>query len=255
MERIWLKVEGFQLCDFGRSKDDPGAAWATVKMGEHSFVIRGYYFKLEKDGYITQNNAMSRMRFFDVPYLHHGKKKPAVLLDDILGKAIHDFYLHGEKGEQLKAFLEGRTELKEFPFFKPEEWGRKSLRIPVDFVALRSMASSLLSNGSVYANVQLGEHLIFWEQLIFDLKDFRYGGSGADRDRRDAIYDKKVVEAINNLLSGKELQKHIRYLSETRGMDFSDTVFFEKAPGYDEKKITERNQKGDFFVPRPVRLY
>jgi hypothetical protein len=124
----------------------------------------------------------------------------------------------------------------------------------VDFVALRSMASSILSDGSVYANIQLGEHLIFWEQLIFDRKEFRYGGSGADRDRRDAIYDEKVVEAINHLLRRNKLQKHIRYLSETRGMDFSDDVFFEKAPGYDEAKITDAKQRR-LEVPTPVRLY
>src|SRR3989338_4432116 len=105
MERIWLKVEGIQLCDFQRDTKK-NAAWATVKMGEKSFVIRAYFFELEKDGRImTQNNAMSRMRFFDVPILHEGKRKPALLLDEFLGKAIHDLYLHGEKGEELKAFL------------------------------------------------------------------------------------------------------------------------------------------------------
>ena len=255
MERIWLKVEGIQLCDFQRDTKK-NAAWATVKMGEKSFVIRAYFFELEKDGRImAQNNAMSRMRFFDVPILHEGKRKPALLLDEFLGKAIHDLYLHGEKGEELKAFLEGKTELKEFPLFKPAEWGGRSLRIPVDFVALRSMASSMLSDGSVYANIQLGEHLIFWEQLVFDRKEFRYGGSGADRDHRDAIYDERVVKAINHLLGRKKLQGHIRFLSETRGMDFSDDIFFEKAHGYDKKKITERWKKGKPSVPRPIRLY
>lgn len=253
MERIWLKVERIQLCDFHRGKE-PGTAWASVRMGEKSFVIRGYYFTLEKDGHLTQNNAMSRMRFFDVPLLHHGKRQPKMLLEHILAKAIHDFCLHGERGEELKAFIEGKTEMKEFPFFKPAEWGGKSLRIPVDFVALRSMASSMLSDGSVYANIQLGEHLIFWEQLIFDRKEFRYGGSGADRDRRDAIYDERVIETINHLLNGRKLQEHIRYLSETRGMDFSNDVFFEKAPGYGEKKITEKWQ-GKPPTLKPVRLY
>ncbi len=252
MERIWLKVEGFQLCEFCRGKDK-GSAWATVKMGEKSFVIRGYLFNLEKNGDITQNNATGRMSFFDVPCLHNGKRKPVLLLNHILSKAIHDLYLHGEKGEQLKAFLEGKTELKEFPFFKPPEWGGRSLRIPVDFVALRSMASGLLSNGSVYANIQLGEHLIFWEQLVFDLKDFRYGSSGAVHDQRDAIYNEKVVKVINRLLGDKKLQERIRYLSETRGREFSDSIYFEKTPGYDEKRIT--GKKGELFVPRPVRLY
>ena len=123
----------------------------------------------------------------------------------------------------------------------------------MDFVALRSLASSLLSNGSVYANVQLGEHLIFWGQLIFDLKEFRYGGSGADRDQRDAIYDERVVNAINHLLSRKKLRKHILNLSRTRGIEFSDSVYFEKAPGYDEKRIKDR--KRHLAMPRPVRLY
>lgn len=254
MERIWLKVEGFQLCDFQRNEKE-NSAWATIKAGEKSFAIRAYFFKLEEDGHITQNNAMGRMRFFDVPYLHYGKRKPALLLDDFLGKAIYDLYLAGEKKGELRAFLEGKTELREFPFLKPAEWGGRSLRIPVDFVALRSMGSSLLSNGSVYANIQLGEHLIFWEQLIFDLKDFRYGGSGTVHDQRDAIYDEKVVKVINQLLSGKELQEHIRYLSSTRTLEFSDTVFFEKTPGCDEKKITGIKQAEDRSVPRPVRLY
>jgi len=255
MERIWLKVEGIQLCDFQRDTKK-NAAWATVKMGEKSFVIRAYFFELEKDGRImAQNNAMSRMRFFDVPILHEGKRKPALLLDEFLGKAIHDLYLAGEKREELTAFLEGKTELKEFPLFKPAEWGGRSLRIPVDFVALRSMASSMLSDGSVYANIQLGEHLIFWEQLIFDLKDFRYGGSRPVRDHRDAICDERVISAINHLLSRKKLQKRIRHLSETRGMEFSDSVYFEKAPGYDEKRIIRKGPLTARPVPRPIRLY
>lgn len=247
MERIWLKVEGVQLCDFRR---DGNTAWATVKMGEKSFAIRRYLFCLEKDGYITQNNAMSGTRFFDVPILHDSKRKP-VLLFDRIASIIYDYYLAGEKKEELRAFLEGKTELKEFTFLKPAEWGGRSLRIPVDFVALRNMASSQFSDGSVYASIQLGEHLIFWEQLVFDfnLKEFRYDGSGV----RNAIYDERVINAINHLLSSQELQKHIRYLSKTGGMDFSDDIFFEKVPGYDEERITEG--KGKSFLPRPVRLY
>lgn len=253
MERIWLKVEGFQLCDLCRAKEKR-SAWATVRVGEKSFAVRGYSFKLENDGHITQSSG-TNMRFSDTPYLHKGKRKPGLLLDEFLGQVIYDRYLnqYAKENEELRVFLEGKTELKEFPFFKPAEWGARSLRIPVDFVALWSMASSMLSNGSVYANIQLGEHLVFWEQLIFDLKEFHYGGSGPVRDHRDAIYDERAISAINYLLSRKKLQNRIRHLSETRGMEFSDSVYFEKAPGYDEKRITER--KLPRSVPRPVRLY
>lgn len=247
MKRIWLKIEGIQLCDFYHDKDK-NSAWANIKMGHEGFVVRGYFFQLEKDGYITQNPAMARMRFLDVPLLHRDKKKPEMILEYALVKVIHDTYLIGEKSEEFKSFLEGKTGLTEFPFIKPAEWEGKSLRIPVDFIALRSLSASLLSNGSVYANINVGEHLIFWEQLVFDRKDFHYGGSGS-RDSRDAICDKRVIAVINYLLSRKDLQNHIRYLSETRGHDLSNVAFFEKTADCDEKRVTE------IISPRPIRFY
>ena len=84
MERIWLKVEGIQLCDFQRDTKK-NAAWATVKMGEKSFVIRAYFFELEKDGRrFTILNVMGQT-FFKNAY-----PSPFDALDQALTKADPD---------------------------------------------------------------------------------------------------------------------------------------------------------------------
>lgn len=249
MDKIWLKIKGIQLCDFHLDGNRPGAAWATVKVGD-SFVIKGYYFTLEKNGDICQNNAMSRMRFLDAPLLHKNEEKPAPLLDHILFKAIYDEYLAGDKRAELLAFLRGENGLKEFPFLAPKEWQGKSLMIPVDYIALRSPCSSMLSDGSVYANIFLGDHLVFWEQLIFNCKTMRYAGSGSDRDQRDTIYDKEAIGVINQILHRRNVRRFIRDISEQRTLTFSDTVFFDKTVDYDAEMITGIKGK----VPQPVEF-
>ena len=249
MKRIWLKVEGFQLYNFSRSRGTDIAAWADIQMGQESFAVKNYFFRLEKDGQITQNPAMADMRFLDIPLLHHDRKKPKMLLEDVLGKAIYDLYLAGEKSGELKALLEGKTELTEFPFFKPAEWQGKSLRIPVDFVALRGLSATRSADGWVYADIIVGEHLIFWKQLIFDCTKFCYGGSKMTPDSSNAIYDKRIVAIINDLLNRKDLQERICYLSETRGFESGSVIFFEKTANCDERRIAVR------ALPHPVRLY
>jgi hypothetical protein len=225
-KRIWLNVDGMQLHFYDRREDNvkEKIAWMSVKT--KAFDVTSVYF--QKDEFGLSQNWQGSPRFLDAPISHMHKRQAKQLLSYILAKALHDVYLEGKK-VQLTEFLEGTGPVPETPFFKPESWGKKSLRIPVDFIKLTSFECHC-KGGPVITHVRLGNHLIFWSVQIYDGKDsFTCGESN--------IHDKRILNAVNTLLCGEEIREYLRGVSQSGRSPMDHREFIDKAPNCDTEEI------------------
>jgi hypothetical protein len=224
--RIWLEVDGVQLCSLKlqQQKEREGrCAWGSLKVGSNGFNLNNILFRMWEDGCLTQNWAMAGAKLLDVPIKHHKKKTPKMLLENILAKTIFEIYMK-KRGKDLRAVINGEKEMVEFPFSK--QWN-SPLRIPVDFVRLQNFACAC-EEKKVWADVQVGHHLIFWGVPIFDLNRasdrFQY-----NKEIGGAIQDDRVISVINGLLSDRVLQERAfdlrsdRYREDEK-LEFSDAI-------------------------------
>ncbi len=243
--RIWLNVDGVQLCSLKKLQQQEEKkerrAWGSLKVGSSGFNFNSILFTMWEDGCLTQNWAMAGARFLDVPIKHHKKKTPKMLLESILAKAIFEIYMQ-KKEKDLKAVINGEKETAEFPFSKLREWN-SSLGIPVDFIRLQNF-SCACKEEKVWADIQVGHHLIFWGVPIFDSSRasdcFQYS-----KEIGGPIQDDRVISVINRLLSGRGLQK--------RALDLHDNGYW--ATGKEEFSDSVKGCQMDGVLPPPIKFY
>lgn len=244
MKKIWIKVEGIQLNSLMRThsvrlmpknqEGEKGHVSTAVKIGS-AFNVNGITIESTgKDVWFTQNWALADARLLDVPGCHRRSKKNP-LLDYVLGRAVHDFCLK-EMGSTFRTFVEKGGEAPETPFFKPKEWGRHSLRIPVEFIKLRNFTHSSWGN-SVFVDIQTGSHLIFWHIKICEQRKVILSD--------DRIIDPRLNAVIKKMLEREKVQKAISYVLESGHQDM-ESEFIDSVEDYNKAKAR---------VPTPIRFY
>jgi hypothetical protein len=233
--RIWVEINGLQLHSLAPGRQDSGEdkiAWASLKLGS-AFNIDGILITsgvLDAPEFsIGWGNANARL--MDVQALH---EKPAKgnLLYEVIAKAVHDFCL--QRAEILHPFIKKAIEGERLTlgFFKPPDWQGKSLRIPVDFIRIRSFQRVNYGN-IVTADIQIGHHLIFWSVKIWDsrldwhpLTGFHDAPCGEER-----IQEKELNRLINRIFLWSDVREVAT--SVAKGTIDMESEFIDKVKGCD----------------------
>ncbi|MCK4822163.1 hypothetical protein KA005_40750, partial [bacterium] len=107
----------------------------------------------------------------------------------------------------------------------PEEW-KGSLRIPVEFIKVRP---SRCLDEKVYADIQIGHHLMLWLVLICEKGEIKLYGN--------RILDPRLIAIIEQILSKEDLREEISYACNN-GRTYINTgaEFIESIAGYDTEK-------------------
>ncbi len=241
-KRIWLKVDEieFHLWEhFVELHRDPKelSVWVSVRLGQ-AFDVRSLLLN-KRLGCLSQGwGNISNMRFLDCPALHkqqRGRKSQS--LDNIIAQVVYDTCLVERKSE-LSAFITKKRPEPQISSFKPGAWKGLSLRIPVDFVEIFNIEGA--HSGSVYANIRVGHHLIFWRVKIFEnqvfCSDFKEAG----------IRDDGVRNVIRKMLKNSKLRKIVKYLHNIGGygIDRDFKFLYVLSKGYNPDS-----------PPPPVRFY
>lgn len=233
MKRIWLKVEGVKLHSLRHVRDERKAAWATLQLGEALHIDGILLESVGGTDWFRQNWALATARILDLPWMHGGRKTEP-LLAHILGEAVMEICHERDEEcdeEDIRTFLEEGTQFEEIleepenlPFFKPKSWKGLCLRIPVDFIRLKSFYY-YSENDEIRTNIQIGHHLIFWKVKVFS-KVFS-GGVGNDcflLDNKDII-DDALINLIQGILLRSDFQKTVRFLYQSELDDLGDNEF------------------------------
>jgi hypothetical protein len=228
---IWIKVDKLRLEGLKKSqildlKDNEKYARGNLEIGSQGFISSSLLITLREEDNLSQNYAHCNMRFLDVPARHrlerNGQPPRRRMLEDIIALAVADEYLRKRKNE-LIPLLNNRGDSFSFPWFTPPAW-QGSLRIPVEFIRLFNFECA--ENGPVYANVQIGHHLVFWNVLAYDQRrrnPFKFENKN--------IRDQEVLLAINRLLTKKKVRGYMEKLIQTCHYISDETEFIDKIPG------------------------
>ncbi|MDD5039002.1 MAG: hypothetical protein PHN78_06770 [Dehalococcoidales bacterium] len=213
-ERIWIEVPWIQLVPQQRTAPTKGKPEFTticdLKLGE-TLTIFGWYLHSnpEKQGpgnsWFGQNSAMASCRFLDVPLCH--KKNGGYedgfderqLLGNRIAAAIRE-YCTEVNPEIVRAYMEGTTNEVVLDQFSPPSWDGLNLAIPTDFIRIHHVGREYRERG--YSSVELGGHLVFWDECIYDPNKEPSIGL-----RSSSIHDQQVVDLVNAILTASEYAK------------------------------------------------
>jgi len=229
MKRICLKTDSLQLVDIKSQQEKNNAAWLTIVLGG-AFRIKGVQAEYDESGGFYQNWSGSPLRFIDCPLLHHGKDKSPLLLQDIIGTEVYQYFLrHDKRMRDLLSMknLKG-VNLKKF---KPQSWSNRKLTVPVEFIRISGL-SAWHKNGDVSATVQFGHHLTAYAQKIFVSGRQKFCFDG------DIVEDEQLREAIVKMIEGdQKLQDLILRISKIGFNDCSKTSFIDKTEECDPESL------------------
>lgn len=234
-----LKIPRIQFKNFARrnQKTENKNRWSgwfdlllegCISINGISIEIDGRTFCGESPPRISHNDAMTNVRLTDTPIVHRHKRRPKRLLDEHLGFEINEF-LNRTHHEDVERFLKEETSfLADSEPFKPKAWKNKSLRIPVDYIAITGISGR---DGNAQAHIRLGYHIILWKIPVYPT--FEPDG---------VIFDERIIQEVEKILARKKAKDAIRYCVTNNTFDIEGKLV-SKIP---------RCKKGK--IP-PVRLY
>ena len=213
-ERLWIEFSWIQIVPTsrreasGRKKYDGSidtelTAYCDIKLG-NALTIHGWTIHTDPShmdqswGRFTQNPSGSNCRFLDNPLMHKVDKgfSERELLETKTAEPIWE-YCTKVNPDQVRAFIACETEVFNCPEFMPESWGGKSLAIPIDYIELSNIGRD--SGDIGFANVNLGGHLIYWNELIYDPRQ-----KPNRMLRTSSIHDQRLVDIINAAILAPE---------------------------------------------------
>ncbi|TAK89582.1 hypothetical protein EPO04_00535 [Patescibacteria group bacterium] len=177
-ERLWLKVTHLRLFDWLLHDYGGGATHILFTLSLGDFQTRKFHLTpsgVGVDAFGTPNTGGSGDHIGAVPadYKLAGVPVPDLILGDLLVEAIWRHFRQPQNWGQLREYYNGGQTPYEV-IIAPEQWGGQALWIPVDFVEIFNL---LPASTGLYADIRMGHHLLFREQLL----DRRYKSTVMER--------------------------------------------------------------------------
>lgn len=235
--RICLQGNSLQLADITSQREKGNAVWLAIVLNG-AFRIEGVQAEYDESGRFSQNWSGSPLRFIDCPILHrreNRKDEPLLLLQDIIAREACLYFWRNNS--RMRNLLSRKPKGVDLEKFEPEDWGKRKLTIPVEFIGIKSL-KAWHKNGDVFASVRIGHHLIAFSEKIYR--------SGQQKFCFDSniVENKRLKEAVVKMIEGdQKLQERILRVSKSGFSDFSETSFIDK--------IEECDPEG---LPPPVSL-
>lgn len=226
MERIWLRILGYRVCNIRRSKGEPGYAYFDIRLGD-MVLVEGVKIKYQEEGdrpALLQNWGTASVRFPDVSILHRHTSKRNPLLHDVLASALTECF-----SELLQALQNG-SQKQELRFIEPKEWDGKALRIPVDFVKFNKLMCGGI-NQPVYTDFWVGHHFIICGVKIFNGLEL-----GLDKEGCSKILSPTLCWLVDKLCRQVKVQEAVHGVS-TEGTADTDADFMIGVKGCDPDGI------------------
>lgn len=177
-ERLWLKITHLRLFEWGLHDFGSGETHIVFTLNLGDFQTRKYHLTpsgVGVDAYGVPGTGGSGDCIGAMPahYKLAGVPVPDLILENLLYEAIWRHFKQPQNWGQLQEYYDG-GQLPYEVVITPEEWGGQALWIPVDFVEIFNL---LPASTGLYADIRLGHHLIFREQLL----DQRYKSTAMER--------------------------------------------------------------------------
>lgn len=227
MKKFHLVIDGIRLHNPSITEEEyfkEKSMRVSLRVGGEGFEVPGIVFSFDKKGGLSQNWSGSRVKFHDKPVRHSKDENPKLILEEILGEAVHDIYMQGDK-ERLLSFINREISELSWPFCKPAAWNGRSLYVPVEFIALSHFEGGGL-HGEVRANLSIGHHLTILKMLV-------YGDGWSGLREMNLIYNSEIVDLVNDLLDGEGARQYIFSLSKSKcGIIDHDRKLIDKSPSY-----------------------